>query len=116
MTRIDTATEESIRRWPVWFARLANRVIGWTDEYCTGGCGYPVTRRFTYELEKIDGVSVMMTVCSVDSECYRKVEQDPRDEFGNSYADFRPSIVGDLKAQKANGEESVASVRISFDA
>lgn len=95
---VDIAREEPIRRLPVWLARLANRMIGWTTDACSGGCGYPITRRFNYELEVIGDAHVVMLICSLGGECERVVSSDPRDEIGRSYADFRPSVVDMLRS------------------
>lgn len=96
MLRTDAAKEEPIRRWPVWFARLANRVIGWSSEACAGGCGYPLTGRFSYELEVVGKTRVVMGICSLGGRCEREVQRDPRDEDGASYADFRPGIITNI--------------------
>ena len=94
--RIDSDREEAIRIWPVGVARLMNRFVRWTNESCVGGCGYPTTHRFVYELETIGKTRVVMALCSLGGECERRVERDPRDEDGRSYADFRPDLIAAL--------------------
>lgn len=97
MLRADPATEEPIRRWPVKVARRLNRFIGWTDMYCSGGCGYPITGRFSHQLEVIDGRPVVMSICSLGGQCERDAATDPRDDDGRSYADFRPGLVEKIR-------------------
>jgi hypothetical protein len=87
---IDAYREESIRRWPVWVARLANRVIGWTSEACAAECGYPVTRRFSYELEVIGNARVVMLLCSVGGVCEERLKSN---ETNRVYSGLRPGIV-----------------------
>lgn len=94
MTEADKPLVEGVRRWPVWFARLANRIIGWTDMYCAGGCGYPVTGLYDIEVDKIKGTSVKMMLCSLDSDCSRKVEAtQAADDTGMRYSEIRPQLV-----------------------
>lgn len=91
---IDESKEESVRRWPAWFARLANKAIRWTTEACAAECGYPVTRRFTYELEVIGKARVAMLICSLDGDCERRVHST---EINRVYSDLRPGILDIIK-------------------
>jgi hypothetical protein len=113
VTKIDETSEERVRKWPVWFARLSNLFIGWTANYCAAGCGYPITNRFNYKLETYKDVPIRMAICSVGGECEEKVKSDPRDEAGNSYADFRPLVIESIKQAEAKNFPMV-SVDIAF--
>lgn len=97
---VEVEIEERIRRWPVWFARLANRLIGWTDSSCAADCGYPISGRFRVEIEKVGETSVMMAVCSLRGACEQSVRENPRDEFGRRYPEFRPEIVAAIRERK----------------
>ena len=85
---------EPIRRFPVWFARLLNGVIGWTDRYCAAGCGYPVTTQWHYTVEQIDGVPVAYALCSRGGSCEGFVRNAvTQQSYEHRYADIRPDIV-----------------------
>ena len=93
MRRIDTDREDLIRRWPVWFARLANRFIRWSDVYCGGRCGYPISHRFRVEREKWLRTTIYVGVCSLGGECERIALTDFRDDHGRTYEQARDDIV-----------------------
>jgi hypothetical protein len=107
---IDGAIEEDIRRWPVWFARLANALVGWTSMYCAANCGYPITSRFTTEIEQYGDTRIVAGICSLHGECEHLASKHPRDDQGRSYPDFRPEIIANLKATS----EPVPIVRLTL--
>lgn len=89
-------TDEPIRRWPVWFARLANRVIGWTTSYCYGNCGYPVSTTLTHELERVGDIPIVVALCSTTGVCFRRVSENPHGPNGERYSEFRPQVLSAL--------------------
>lgn len=103
--------EERIRRWPLWFARLANHIVGWTTETCAAGCGYPVTRRFRHPIETIDGCEVVMLLCSTHSDCEWDVMSKFRDGTGATYAEIRPDII---KMIALHPESHIVPISIEF--
>lgn len=92
-------TAEPIRHLPVWLARFANFVVGWTDDKCTAGCGYPITGRYRVEIEKYGDTSIMMGVCSLKGACEEAVRTDPKNAAGQRYAEWRPELIEDLKSR-----------------
>lgn len=108
----DSADEERIRRWPVRLARAFNLVVGWTDDYCYGGCGRPVTGRLYRQIEVTSEGRIVASLCSLGTACDAKVEEDPRDEHGNSYADIRPVIIEQLRL--LDPADKPVTVRLAF--
>ena len=92
-------SEESVRRWPRWVARIANLVPGvrWTKDYCSAGCGYPVTGACAIEIDRIEAVPVLLLVCSLGGDCEYNVRKNPRDASGTHYSDIRPQLVEAVK-------------------
>ena len=106
--RFDTA--ELVTRWPRWFARLANRIVGWTDEYCAGGCGYPITRRFSREIERYGDTAIVAPVCSLESPCSKRIDEHAVEIF--DYTNTRPDIIATLNELNAEGHP-IPQIRLS---
>lgn len=109
MAKIDPTREENIRRWPVIVARLFNRIVGWTTDYCSGGCGYPVTGAFNVTIDSIDDVPVLMLLCSLDGPCYHTVVTHPTDSRGHRYSDIRPALVQSHRESDPKPDQIVLS-------
>ena len=106
-------SEESARRWPTWLARFANIVPGvrWTRDYCSAGCGYPVTGACAIEIDRIEGIPVLVLVCSLGGDCEYEVRKDPRDSAGTHYSDIRPQLV---EAAKQYSDNQPQDFKLSF--
>lgn len=104
MTRYNPDIEDPIRAYPVWLARLANHVIHWTDTFCGGACGRPITGNFQVEVDNIDGLPVNVLVCAVEGEC-----EDALSEpwFTQMYADQRPAMVLEAPLAKERGSVEI---------
>ena len=104
---------EPIRRKPRWLARVGNALLNWTDAYCGGGCGYPVTGAFQAKIDEIDGIPVYIVICEAGGECRRNATSDPRDANGDPYYRIRPELVN---AVRLMGDEKPDSLKLSFNA
>lgn len=104
---------ELIRAKPRWIARLANRMFRWTDMYCAGDCGYPVTGTYSSVIDTIKEVPILVVVCESAGECRRNATSDPRDESGRPYYEFRPLLVSVIEDM---GESKPDNIKISFSA
>ena len=106
--------EEMIRRQPLWFARFANRLIGWTDDYCAGGCGYPITGAFSKQIDTVEGIPVKVLLCSLNGECEETATTDPRDGSGRRYSDVRPEIVQAVKLYVPEDHDEPLTIKLAL--
>lgn len=111
MTDVDaTLNSEPITRLPSWLARAANFLLQWTDDYCIGGCGYPVTGRAEVHIDTVDGVPVVGQVCRLGGKCEERFLSNPTDGDGRRYSEIRPAIALHL----AGMDEKPPQISLTF--
>jgi hypothetical protein len=76
-----------------------NKIVGWTDTYCI--CGYPVTGLISKEFTKVEGVSLRLPVCSLDTDCPERMSAEYEPEFPRQ----RPAFVRAIRDARANGDD-----------
>ena len=100
---------------PIWLARFLNTIPGvrWTRDYCSGGCGRPVSGDATITIDHVDGVPVKFMLCRVGGDCEYEVMDSPRDADGTHYSEIRPGL---LQVVRDNPDDKPESFTLSFTA